>query len=154
MNDGQEWTSVHYKVLELSYDETRLPELCGLHQYWGFPPWGKDVVPATTVEETRTALEDLLTAGAVRLVRSEFVSEGALVRYVDVDAAAAVEILADESAWDEEAERGWNFEIVPGDEADALFAALPQELNPHRPARVVTDADGTQRLVEASPPPP
>jgi hypothetical protein len=127
------WTWVHYKVLELAYDQPSLPELCERHRYSGSPA-GESVIPATTMDETRAALGDLLAAGAVTLVRSDFVSEGALVRDVELTAEEARALLADDAFWDTDNRDAWMHQVVETDEANALLDARPAHLSPHRPA--------------------
>jgi hypothetical protein len=143
------WTWVHYKVLELAYDQPALCELCLQQVYLGdFPPGMVDVVRATTVDETRSALADLIVAGAVHVLRSEFAAEGSFVRYEVLSLDEALAVVAHGPSWDEDNEESWRHEVVETDLAHALFAARPAELDPHRRARRVLDADGNDTYVE------
>ena len=119
---------MHYKVLELAYDHCSLAELCAAQSYEG------STIAETRLEETRSALSDLLRAGALELRRGEFASEGALMRYVELDLDQALAVVARDSMWDESNTDAWAHELRELDAADALLAARPEACDPHRPS--------------------
>jgi hypothetical protein len=112
---------VHYKVLEASFDCSTLPELLLEHVFRDFTP-GETRIPATTRDETESALLDLLAVGALDV----FDSGGRL----SVERAA--EVVRADSSWTYE-ERGAEIEVVENERSIEFADAPPEESNPHEP---------------------
>lgn len=121
MKPQAEWTWVHYKVLELSFDCLNLPELLVEHEYRGFPG-GATHIPATTRRETEDALLDLLAAGALDV----FDDNGR------ISPPLAVETVRADSSWTYEG-RGAQVEVVENAQSGTFQKARPTALNPHAP---------------------
>ena len=60
------FTWVHWKVLDLAFDETPLPDLVEAHRYVG--EGEERTVPASSRAETLQAVQDLLGMGAINVV--------------------------------------------------------------------------------------
>jgi hypothetical protein len=118
------WTWVHWKVLDLAFDQTPVPELINEHYYVGFSGWS-GVLPASTPEETRTAIFDLLAAGAITVIGA---GDEDLTRN-DVEA-----LLSDPGTWGPDPSNPARaYAVVDQPLAEGLLVHRPGEVKPRRP---------------------
>ncbi len=124
MKSPTEWTWVEWKVLELSFDETPVPELIQEHHYGSFGSKGATFIPASPIDETANALRDLVEGGAVRVIHN-----GRTLGTEEIN-----ELLAQGGTWDPEpTNQAFLYAVVDEPSAVELQSKRPSEADPHKP---------------------
>lgn len=116
----ESFTWVHWKVLELSFDETPLPDLVLEHEYHGFTH-GPSSIAASSAVETRIAVRDLLLVGAVSVVR-----EGQTI-----PPEVALSLIDQPELWDSDSADANRYAVVDEPLGGELLANRPAEADPH-----------------------
>jgi hypothetical protein len=119
-----EWTWVHWKVIDLAFDQTPVPELINEHYYVRFSGWS-GLVPASTPDETRIAIGDLLAAGVITII-----DDG----HKDLAREAVEALLSDPGTWDSDPSNPARAYVVVDEPlAEDLLSQRPGDVRPRRP---------------------
>ena len=115
---------MEWKVLELSFDETPVPELIQEHHYGSLDARGPTLIPASPIDETVDALRNLLQGGAVRVVH-----EGRTLGPEEVN-----ELLNQDATWDPDpTNQTFLYAVVDESSAVEFQSKRPSEADPHQP---------------------
>jgi hypothetical protein len=116
------FTLLHWKVLELSFDCTPLPDLIQEHHYGASTDRDETFIPETSVVETARALRALAEMGAVYLAEGEHTLTPPEVAAICSDTAPFDRVSG-----------AFTVEVVNRPLAGDLLRQRPADQSPHRP---------------------